>query len=109
MAQMAWAILLRYSDRLKIFCRLKWPVLVVLQIINKHLLRSLGIFFNGDLAGCSINGDALAGGDALCGSCDSDDCRDAILAGYDSAVRDGSAHFHDRSEERRVGKECRSR
>src|SRR5258708_39483657 len=62
---------------------------------NKHLLRSLGIFLNGDLPGCSINGNALAGVDALCGSCDSDDCRDAILAGPDSAVREGPDHFHD--------------
>ena len=67
---------------------------------NKHLLRSLGIFLNGDLSGCSINGDALAGGDALCGSCDSDDCRDAILAGHDSAVGDGPAHFHDQPASR---------
>src|SRR6266849_3979006 len=61
---------------------------------NKHLLRSLGIFLNGDLPGCSINGDAASGGDALCGSCDPDD----------SAVRDGPAHFHDQpasSEEER--------
>src|SRR5258708_17636361 len=67
---------------------------------NKHLLRSQGIFLNGDLPGCSINGDALAGGDALCGSCDSDDCRDTILAGHDTAVRDGPAHFHDQPASR---------
>jgi hypothetical protein len=60
----------------------------------------LAVLLNGDLPGCSINGDAASGGDAFGGSRDSDDRRDAILTGHDRTVRNGPAHLHDQPASR---------
>src|SRR2546421_5722365 len=43
----------------------------------------------------AINGDLLAGGDALGGRGDADDGGDAVFAGDDGSVGYHAAHFHD--------------
>ena len=42
----------------------------------------------------SINRDRLTRGDALRGSCDPNDRRDPLLAGYDGTMGDGVVHCH---------------
>src|SRR5713226_9244673 len=72
-----------------------------------------GRFFDGDLASRAINCDLLTSGDALDGSCHSDDCRNAILTSHNRAVGDGPTHFHHqpacRQEERRPARVGRGR
>src|SRR6266567_2184844 len=46
-------------------------------------------------SGGAINGDLLAGGDALGRTRDADNRRDAILASDDSPVRHGPTHLYD--------------
>src|SRR5436305_13061289 len=46
-------------------------------------------------AGGTVDGDLLAGGDALGGSGNADDGGDAVFAGDDGSVGYHAAHFHD--------------
>src|SRR5213592_4949245 len=68
------------------------------------LLQSFLRSFDADGAGGAVDGDLLAGGDALGGCGDTDDGGDAVFAGDDGSVGYHAAHFHD---EARGGEEER--
>jgi hypothetical protein len=63
------------------------------------------ISFYPDNAGRAIDGNALPGRDAFCGTRNADDGRDTVFTSDDSTVRHGPPHFHHqatrREEERR--------
>src|SRR5437588_10465457 len=66
---------------------------------RKFFCATLCQFFlsriDADGAGGAIDGDLLAGGDALGGRGDADDGGDAVFAGDDGSVGYHAAHFHD--------------
>src|SRR5437588_5928629 len=59
--------------------------------LRQFYLRSI----DANNAGGAIDGDLLAGGDALGGRGDADDGGDAVFAGDDGSVGYHAAHFHD--------------
>src|SRR2546423_8890394 len=59
------------------------------------LLQSFLSRIDANNARSAVNGDVLAGGDALGGRGDADDGGDAVFAGDDGSVGYHAAHFHD--------------